>query len=391
MQPPENNQEELIKRYLDGQCTPEEAIALYEQLQASGSQRALLAVMQAEFGRLMSAPQEISPAISNRIETRLLQEIGRGRVVSLRARYRRIWAVAAGLLVLIIASGILIFLNKKSVTAPPADMLADVAPGSNKAMLTLADGSVVTLDSSGHQIIQQGQTKVQQVNGQLQYDAVHKEAAIGYNVLAVPRGGQFNVVLPDGSHIWLNSASSLKYPTAFSGNIRQVELQGQGYFEISPDSRQPFVVKVNDMEVQVLGTHFDIMAYNDENETRTTLIQGAVKVKQGRAEKVLKPGQQVAVDNSTGAFSVVDADIQEVTAWKTGFFEFDNTDMNTIVRQLSRWYDIEIDNRAATSGRRFGGRISRNLPLSDILHMLESNGATFKLEGRKLTVGSAAP
>jgi transmembrane sensor len=386
MNQPEDYQELLLKKYLDGQCSPEEIATLYSWLLSSDAHKPLLAVMQQDFERIMEAQSPVPEELSNRIENRLMAAISREKVVHMRVAYRWKWAAAATVAILL-TTGVTLFYGLRKPAAPVLAMkaAADVKPGTNKAVLTLADGSVVTLDSTGNQVILQGGTKVEQKNGQLQYAASGGNAAIGYNMLKVPRGGQFTIVLPDGTQVWLNSASSLRYPTAFTGNSRTVEMQGQGYFEVKKNARQPFIVKVNSVEVQVLGTGFDIMAYEDEEELRTTLVSGAVKVKQGGVEKYLKPGEQAAIDNSTGVMSVRNADVQGVVAWKTGFFEFDNANINIILRQLARWYDIEVDTRTVDK-RLFGGRINKDLPLSEMLSLLESSGAKFNLEGRKLTV-----
>jgi len=384
--------EELLQRYLEGSCTPEEAAALYNWLKSSDAHRPLLARLQQEFEQVINAPHEVPAAVSDRIEARLLQNISRNKVVPLRNPWR--WAAVASILMLLLAGSVYWFyktdkshniasnmaLNKKSVIGN------DVAPGTNKAVLTLADGTTVELDSAGNQVLQQGKTTVQQRNGRLEYAAQGKGEAIGYNILVVPRGGQFNIVLPDGSHVWLNAASRLKYPTAFTGKERVVELQGQGYFEIAHNADHPFIVDVNNTQVQVLGTRFDIMAYPDEQSLNTTLLEGAVRVQRGERQQLLKPGQQSVLEYATGQMSVHTADIDQAIAWKSGFFEFDNAGMNVIMRQVARWYDVEVAYGNENSNRLFGGRISRNLPLSEILHMLEANGAKFSLEGRRLTV-----
>ncbi|WP_298737747.1 FecR family protein [uncultured Chitinophaga sp.] len=383
--------EKLLQRYLDGQCSPEEVAELYAWLRTSEAHRPLLAAMQQEFEQVMQQPQQVPAALSDRVEARLMQDISRKKVRPLFSRYR----VAAAAVILLAMAGGFWWLASVSRTAQqslPAKEIAavhkdnDVAPGTSKAMLTLADGSTVTLDSAGNQVIQQGKTLVQQSNGQLQYAAKGKGEAIGYNTLTVPRGGQFNIVLPDGSHVWLNAASTLRFPTAFTGKQRVVELQGQGYFEIKKDVARPFIVKVNTTEVQVLGTRFDIMAYDDEKSLNTTLLEGAVRMKQGLIQQQLAPGQQAVLDYNSGRMSVRAVDVDEVVAWKTGFFEFDNAAISVIMRQLSRWYDVEVSYLNNNSNRLFGGRISRNLPLSEILHMLEANGAKFNLEGRRLMV-----
>lgn len=385
--------EKLLQKYLDGQCSVAETEELYAWLQSSGAHRSLLTVMQREFKKTMEERHEIPSELSDGIETRLLQNISRDKVVKFRQRTRLRW-IAAAAVVLLLGSGLYYYTNtvssRKTFTTGNATVAntGDIAPGTNKAILILANGDVVTLDSAGNQVINQGQTIVRQKNGQLEYAAQGNSGAVVYNTLTVPRGGQFNIVLPDGSRVWLNAASSMKYPTAFNGDRREVELQGQGYFEVAPNARQPFFVKVNGLEVQVLGTSFDIMAYADEKSINTTLIEGLVNVKNGTTEQRLKPGQQAIVDQATGNMVVRPADVDQVIAWKTGFFEFDNASLGDILRQLSRWYDIDISYNQTGNERLFGGRISRSLPLSDILHMLEANGPTFLLSGRKLTVTS---
>jgi hypothetical protein len=348
--------------------------------------------MQREFEKTMGEHHEIPSEVSDRIETRLLQNISRDKVVKIRPRTQIRWAVAV-VVTLLLGSGIYYITNvspRKTFTAGNTTVAdtGDIAPGTNKAILILANGDEVTLDSAGNQVINQGQTLVRQKNGQLEYAVQGNSDAVVYNTLTVPRGGQFNIVLPDGSHVWLNAASSMRYPTAFNGDRREVELQGQGYFEVAPNARQPFYVKVNDLEVQVLGTRFDVMAYADEKSINTTLLEGLVNVKNGTSQQRLKPGQQAIVDPATGNMVVRPADVDQVIAWKTGFFEFDNASLGDILRQLARWYDIDISYNQTGNERLFGGRISRGLPLSDILHMLEANGPTFLLSGRKLTVTS---
>jgi len=368
--------EKLLAKYLDGQCNAAETAELYSWLQASGSHRALLKTMQQEFQKALDSQPEIPAEISDRIENKLLQSISTKKV-------RTLWYYVAGAASIAAAVFLLIILTQPA-TQPANTQIAttSVAPGTNKAILTLSNGSTVILDSAGNQTILQGATTVLQKNGQLQYDAKATDDAIVYNTLTVPRGGQFNIILPDGSHVWLNAASSLRYPTSFNGKERRVDISGQGYFEVTPNAKQPFIVQVNNMEVQVLGTTFDIMAYSDEKSVNTTLVQGAVKVN----DKRLFPGQQAIMDPSSGQITIHEADVEQVIAWKTGFFEFDNARLSDILRQLSRWYDIDINYNQKGNEKLLGGRISRSLPLTDILHMLEANGPVFELVGRKLTV-----
>jgi len=386
-----DHHEKLLQKYLDGQCDMAEVEELYAWLKSSGAHRTLLTTMQREFEKTMGEHHEIPSEVSDKIETRLLQDISRGKVVPLGQRTGLRWIAAA--VIVLLAGGVIYYMTVLSSQHSPviadnsiAVDSGDIAPGTNKAVLTLANGDMVTLDSAGNQVINQGHTLVRQKNGQLEYAVQGNGDAVVYNTLTVPRGGQFNIILPDGSHVWLNAASTMRYPTAFKGNRREIELQGQAYFEVAPNASQPFFVKANSVEVQVLGTSFDVMAYNDEKSINTTLINGSVSVKMGGSEQRLKPGQQVIADPASGSMVVRTADVDQVIAWKTGFFEFDNATMADITRQLARWYDIDVSYNQTGNGRLFGGRISRSLPLSDILHMLEANGPTFLLSGRKLTV-----
>jgi ferric-dicitrate binding protein FerR (iron transport regulator) len=264
----------------------------------------------------------------------------------------------------------------------------DVAPGGNKAVLTLANGSQIILDSAANgTLTQQGNTKIIKLDsGQLSYNTSDvKSTEVLYNTISTPRGGQYQIVLSDGSKVWLNAASSLRFPAFFTGKERDVELTGEAYFEVTKNTAMPFTVTVNDLHVQVLGTHFNINAYNDETSVKTTLLKGSVRVADHESIVNLKPGQQAQLkDNALMVINNVD--IEKVISWKTGFFEFDNTDLATIMRQISRWYNVDVRYEGKQSGETFGGRISRELNLSNILSMLETNGVKFRLEGKKLIV-----
>lgn len=264
---------------------------------------------------------------------------------------------------------------------------AAILPASNKAVLTLADGSTVTLDSAGNQVIRQGKVAIQQQNGQLSYASQPADGSIHYNKLTTPRGGQFKLILPDGTRVWLNSASMLRYPTAFAGKDRIVELEGQGYFEIAPDAQQPFKVKVHGLEVLVLGTAFDVMAYGDESSVNTTLVTGSILVKEGNTKQLLQPGQQAVVDNQHHQLTVHAADIRKVTAWKNGLFVFNDMALPAILREVARWYDVDIVYKASPGTELYGGGIGRDLQLADVLALLEGNGFNhFRIEGRKVIV-----
>lgn len=272
------------------------------------------------------------------------------------------------------------------------ELKKDIAPGENKAILTLADGSVIALDSTAKgKLAEHGNTKVLTIDaGKLSYQQTNagKQKEVQYNTVSTPRGGQYQVVLPDGSKVWLNAASSLKFPVFFNGKERNVELNGEAYFEIAHNEKQPFKVNVKGVEVLVLGTHFNINAYDDEGTIKTTLLQGSVRetITDKQQSVTITPGQQAQVGNDKLIKVINDVDLVQVVAWQSGLFEFNNSDLATIMRQISRWYDVDILYESKPGNAKFGGGISKHLPLSEVLQLLQANGVKFKLEGRVLKV-----
>jgi len=266
----------------------------------------------------------------------------------------------------------------------------DVAPGGNKAILTLADGSKLVLNNSknGALATQAGMQVIKQ-DSMLSYKgkaATHGQ--VSYNTIATPKGGQYQLILADGTKVWLNSASSLKYPTSFTGNDRTVELSGEAYFEVAKNKDQPFNVKTTTQTVQVLGTHFNVNAYADEKAVKTTLLEGSVKVFSANASVMIKPGQQSALAVN-GSFRINnDLDTDEIIAWKNGLFQFNEADIQTIMRQIARWYDIDVEFKGTMPVNTYHGKISRNSNVSQVLKILELSGINFTIEGRKITVKS---
>jgi len=288
------------------------------------------------------------------------------------------WAAAAAIMML--AASTYFWWHKEQRPAI-TQVNNKVTPGKNKAILTLSDGSAIVLDSAGRKTFRQGNTAIYQQNGQLQYNAQGIAPSLSYNKLTTPRGGQYKVVLPDGSEVWLNAASSLRYPIAFSGNERLVELTGEAYFEVQSSSAMPFRVKVNNTVVDVLGTHFNIMAYDDEQALRTTLLEGSVKV----GSRILHPGQQAVA--TADQITVLDrVDVQEAIAWKNGIFQFNKASLQVVMRQLSRWYDVEVVYEGKIPDLEFLGKMQRELDLSEVLSILEKSGVRFRVDGRKIIV-----
>jgi len=268
----------------------------------------------------------------------------------------------------------------------------DILPGGNKAILTLASGQIINLDTIANgNLATQGHTAiVKTADGQLSYNNKDAAAEIYYNTVSTPKGGQYQLKLSDGTLITMNAASSIRFPTAFTGTQRVVELDGEAYFEVAKNPTMPFIVKSKTgMNVQVFGTHFNVMAYEEEQDARTTLIEGAVKVSNGSSAVMLKPGQQALSANSNASSPIRinnEPDIEEAIAWKNGIFQFNNADLKTVMRQIARWYDVEISYNERVPEKRFTGRVSRNLKASELLSGIEYVGVHFKIEGKKIEV-----
>lgn len=313
--------------------------------------------------------------------TRQLRIIKRNRLVygSMAA------AIAAGM----IATAVYyVSATRKTVTPVVAVKEAPLLPGSNKAMLTLADGTTIPLDSAQNgALAQQGHTRITNKNGTLSYNGSGAGEKVMYNTVVTPHGGQYQLTLADGSRVWLNAASSIRFPTAFTGKDRDVEITGEVYFEVAQQANQPFHVKVNDMQVNVLGTSFNIMAYQDEQTIKTTLVEGAVQVKHGNDASILKPGHQASLSDRNDHFEISPADMEQTLAWKEGKFRFRNTNIRHIMRQLSRWYDIEVKYQGDVSDIDLTGVISRREEAGKLLAALEATQRVqFEVSGNNVTV-----
>lgn len=302
---------------------------------------------------------------------------------------------AAAAMFIITAGSVYFWLNKIKISPQTVQakiistkVTPVIAAGTNKAVLTLADGSNIVLDSMGQGILaKQGNAKVIKLNTTtLAYNATDENnQEVLYNTLATPNGGKYQLILPDGSKVWLNAASSIHFPTIFTGKERRVTVTGEAYFEVAKNAAMPFKITVKDMEVEVLGTHFNVMAYDDENSMNTTLLEGSVKISKGVIKKMLVPGQQ-SVINSTGEINIVDADMEEVMAWKNGWFQFNAADIKTVMRQISRWYAVEVVYEGKIPDGHYSGAVSRDNDIFQVLKIMQSGGVRFKIEGRKVIV-----
>lgn len=379
----------LLQLWVEEKCTPQEATELMNYLQQSESNRMLLQEIRVQFDEQVL--QNELPVPGTGITTPVIR--GREKHFPIRFRFP---AVAAALILL--CTGTYLFFRyrnntqKTTGTEQQALVKHDLGPGANKAILVLAGGEQVQLGNTNTDTLTpQGGVTIINKSGQLLY---HKNTAapapIVYNTITVPCGGQYQLILADGSKVWLNAASSIRYPTAFSGRERKVAITGEVYFEVARNEAMPFKVEVaGKAEIEVLGTHFNINAYADEPSLNTTLLEGRVKITENltRNTCVINPGEQASL-SAAGKININrNINIDEVMAWKNGRFYFDNTGLTSILHQLERWYDATVVYRDAVPDGHYSGNIERNVNLTDVLKMLELTGnLRFTVEGKKLIV-----
>jgi len=396
--------EYLVESYLGGTCSREEMEELLMQAGKDPGNKDLAEALQKHWDMSHSP----SPAIDwdSRLQDIVRQSSADAGEVDREGmpvipRWR--WYAAVASVLIVFVSGILFWSyirkggQKPAVAAVKKGKITnDIQPGGNKAILTLANGSTVTLDNAqnGSLGTQDNMKIVKKANGLLAYEKEGKASGNGqplYNMISTPRGGQYQVVLPDGSKVWLNASSSLRFPTDFTRTERTVEISGEAYFEIVKDASRPFRVSVltskGNQVVEVLGTSFDVMAYNEENMVQTTLVDGAVKVKNGNSQNVLEPGQQAQSAMDVQSMRIVqDADVAAAIAWKNGYFNFNKESLQTVMRQLARWYDVDVSYIDSQNEKVFWGGMQRDLPLSSVFKILEKSGVQFSIEGKRVIV-----
>lgn len=371
---------ELLNKYMKGECTPEEK-GLVEHWYLSESSKQSLPDDQEDF-----SPEKMQ----------MWDEIS--EMSDLQNRRKRsgiiLWGTsiaAAVLLIFSISNNFFIEKEEALISKKENVQVFDKEAGSNKAILTLGDGSKIILDDAlkGNIAIEGGISIRKSSDGSIVYDipelAVRNSKSVPYNTIETPKGGKYQVILPDGSIVWLNAGSLLRFPAIFTGNERNVELSGEAYFEVAKNIDIPFNVRTKNMNIHVTGTQFNVMAYNDESYSAATLVEGSVQVSNPSQKLFLQPGEQVLA-NETSKLSKRDADIEETIAWKNGLFQFNNSDIHTVMNQISRWYDVSIEYRGRVPEKHFGGYISRESKLSQVLKMLELSGVRFSVEEKKIIV-----
>jgi len=396
---------ELVEKYLNNTLSDRERQLLLDLTEAGNDQmltqlfREMLANETGETAdelRMKHSLQAVLAVDKQPELTGIIAAEDTGKVYPMPRRKNTWLRYAAAAAILACILGAFIWFREKGQSPAPlatntATPANDILPGGSKAQLTLADGTIIELDSAGNRNLatQQG-SRVINKNGEVIYTPDgNTQHMTAINTLRTPRGGTYQLSLPDGSKVWLNAGSAVSYPVAFTGRERLVELTGEAYFQVAPHADMPFKVKVNDKQViEVLGTSFNVMAYEDERYISTTLLQGAVRVTLNGKQVVLQPGQQAKAAEAQLSVKTLDPNgISKAIAWKEGRFNFQDATLQEIMRQLSRWYDIEVVYEKGVPDIEFIGEIERSLPLSDVLKGLKMSGVNFRLEnGKRLIV-----
>ena len=373
----------LLEKYLAGKSTGKEEALLDEYYKRLEKMSDVSLSDEQEHRLKVSIMEKISASIDSPNE----------QSEQIVKRSYRIWYAAASVLIMIAVGSFFIRRDKKAemISKVPDATKQDIRPGSNKAVLTLSSGEQIVLTEPHAGILaREGATQIiKKESGELVYNLEDKTSAHNtkpvQNTITVPRGGQYQFVLSDGSKVLLNAASSLTYPAEFNGRYRNVELKGEGYFEVTKNTSMPFIVKANNVVVRVLGTHFNISAYSDDANITTTLIEGAVSMNKGKQTKLLAPGQQGISAYTTGEISVQPANIEQTMGWVKGNFVFEDLNIKEVMKIASRWYDIEVEYRGNVQSKKFGGTTSRFSNITELLdYMKITGGVNYKIEGRRV-------
>jgi len=392
---------EIFQRYINNECTPAEIEFLLGHFKTDSNESTLREIIAEKLNEypiedITQSPvkkrsfDELFNSILLEIDNETAAEENERKPASDRSLGYKL--LAAVIILLIMFEGFYTYLkpaNKiNNEVAKIRHFQNAIMPGSNKAILTLQDGSKIVLnDAKDGTLAQQGNAKIIKLaTGQLVYDKTGTAPAkVLYNTMSTPRGGQYKLTLPDGTEVWLNAASSITYPTAFVGNERNVSITGEAYFEVAKDKSKPFRVRSGNQAIEVLGTHFNVMAYPDEDAIKTTLLEGSVKITENNEVQILKPGEQAVVDKN-GGLKISVADVDDALAWKNGYFKFSRVNIKYIMRQLARWYDVDVVYEGNVPHDEFVGKIGRGENIEDVLHILELDRVHFKIEDKKIIV-----
>ena len=386
----------LLFKYLQGTLTPEEEYELEKWKLQSAENRQFLERLSNEAMQGIDTDGTIPGTLEEKIFGKIRDKVPElhGNVIRMKGNWWRYAATAAVVLILF-GYSIMTMMQKerpKQVVAKVEQPVVEdvAAPDGNYASITLAGGEKIDINGSSRgTLASQGKVQViKSADGLIIYKVAtgRVRGKMQFNTLANPKGSKvIGMVLEDGTKVWLNAGSSLTYPVAFIGKERKVSITGEAYFEVAKKKSMPFRIMKGEMMVEVLGTHFNVNAYGDEPHMKVTLLEGAVKVSSGNVSGILKPGQQAKVkDNDINVQS--DINIDQVMAWKNGYFSFEKAGITEVMRQIARWYNIEVAYDGEIPNERFGGELRRNSKLSSVLKVLEKSGVKFRIENNKVTV-----
>lgn len=377
----------LYEKFLQNECNEQELQLLVDAMAAASNDETNFVSQlfdKAWNGKLTDA-EENQPATPLTI-----LEITRSETLQMKCGKNWIprWMGAACAALLLGLGMFMWFKRSKAPVLSDEAAQIQLSPENNKATLLLADGSAISLSNGNDTTLaMQGNVQLLQKNNSIVYKTNSNDGpASMYNVLTTPPGGQYKLTLPDGSRAWLNAATSIRFPVCFTGATRQVEVSGEVYFEIQKNATQSFVVHAGLSRTEVLGTHFDVKAYTDEPSVNVTLIKGSVRFNSARFQQVLAVGEQAQFDKKSQTGSVQEADFANAMAWTRGEFPLNSPDLESLMREISRWYDVDLEIKTKLPNRQFQGTLKRNISLSSVLAALNANGVDAKLEGRKLIV-----
>ena len=388
---------ELIQKYLREDLTEEEPQQLQDwQQQSEGNRRIFNKLTDDEY--LMQAITDHYKIDSDEVA---LQKMNaridadqQPKDINTHTGVKTIWlrlTVAAAILVVLATSAVYIFRKKphSSELTQSTPATQDIAPGSYKATLTLADGRSIVLDSANAgQLAQQGSTQVLNKDGQLVYTpaAGGSHENVIWNTLSTSKGQTYPLFLSDGSRVTLNSESSIRFPVSFTGDLREVQVTGEVFFQVAHNASKPFKVTAKGMDLQVLGTSFNVNAYDDENAVKATLVEGSIRIQKGIQKKIIKPGQQAQV--LVNEIKISEVDVDKIIAWKQGYFRFKEDKLSEAMKNLARWYNVEVVFEGKAADVKVSGDSHRSSNLSDVLKLLTAMDISARVEGRKLILNA---
>jgi transmembrane sensor len=370
----------LYEKYINGQCTFEE--------------KALLMSYKDKFNFIENFSEAPLTQEELKIKSETYAEIKSTLNLNKSVfKLSKWWSAAAAITII---AGAALFINKRQTPIAINQQAQNVKKAvqqvkSNKSpVLTLGDGSIIALNNvKDGTVLSNGNAAIKKLkDGTLLYEPVSdNNTPVVYNTITIPRGNQYQIVLPDGTNVWLNSESTLTYPTKFTGNERNVKLIGEGYFEVTKNKKMPFKVAANGTEIEVLGTHFNISAYKDDEIVKTTLLEGSVKLSNDKTQALIKPGQQGVLSGDSFDIKIEQAKIDEAMAWKNGYFIFHDENIVNIMKKVSRWYDVDVEYKGNVKNYEFGGSISKYSDITGLLHIMElTHTIHYKIEGRRVII-----